>query len=249
MSLAGCFGGNDNEQIDGNETPVETLDEWQVHFANAASDLPECNENRIGWLYYMSEDQNFRGCTSFGWELIDVTGPAGTDGGDGADGQNGTVQTASPPLSMPSTSCLNGGTTFEIGSDDNADGVLSALTIDICNGVQGPEGPQGPAGADGARWCTGSSRSTRASRCRWNQRNEWSGADGDNGDGLNALVSTTEAAGSNCANGGIRIDVGVDDDDNGVLDSVKSIAIRLRRWLIKFDLVDHHLNTADQYGL
>ncbi len=37
---------------------------------------------------------------------------------------------------------------------------------------------------------------------------------------MNTLVSTTtEAAGSNCANGGIRIDVGVDDDDDGVLAS------------------------------
>ena len=226
MSLAGCFGGNDNEQIDGNETPVETLDEWQVHFANAASDLPECNENRIGWLYYMSEDQNFRGCTSFGWELIDVTGPAGTDGGDGADGQNGADGSDGVSTlinAVNSTSCLNGGTTFEIGSDDNADGVLSAteakVTIDICNGVQGPEGPQGPAGADGAQGPQGLQGPAGADGT--NGTNGQDGADGDNGaDGLNALVSTTtEAAGSNCANGGIRIDVGVDDDDNGVLDS------------------------------
>ena len=49
MSLAGCFGGED-EKDDKKETPAETLDDWQVHFANSASDLPECNENRIGWL-------------------------------------------------------------------------------------------------------------------------------------------------------------------------------------------------------
>ena len=187
MSLAGCFGGNDNEQIDGNETPVETLDEWQVHFANAASDLPECNENRIGWLYYMSEDQNFRGCTSFGWELIDVTGPIGTDGGDGADGQNGADGSDGVSTlinAVNSTSCLNGGTTFEIGSDDNADGVLTKPKSPSTSATVYKDQKvlkcrcrwnQRNEWSRWCRWCTGSSRSTRASRCRWNQRNEWSG--------------------------------------------------------------------------
>jgi hypothetical protein len=32
---------------------------------------------------------------------------------------------------------------------------------------------------------------------------------------------TTESAGGNCANGGLRIDVGVDDDDNNVLDNAE----------------------------
>ena len=33
MSLAGCFGGDDKGS-DEDENPVETLEEWQVHFAN-----------------------------------------------------------------------------------------------------------------------------------------------------------------------------------------------------------------------
>ncbi len=186
MSLAGCFGGDGNEQNDGNETPVETLDDWQVHFANAASDLPECTENRIGWLYYVSEDQNFRGCMSFGWELIDVTGPSGDDGADGtngADGQDGADGTDGVSTlinAVNSTSCLNGGTTFEIGSDDNADGVLSVaevkVTVDICNGAQGPEGPQGPAGVDGANGTDGQDGATGATGPQGP-----AGADGTNG--------------------------------------------------------------------
>ena len=72
MSLAGCLGNNDDSDED--ETPVETLDDWQVHFANTASDLPECNDDRNGWLYYVSADENFRVCTQFGWELVDITG-------------------------------------------------------------------------------------------------------------------------------------------------------------------------------
>ena len=39
VSLAGCFGGDDGDSND--ETPNETLDDWQVHFAASSSDLPE----------------------------------------------------------------------------------------------------------------------------------------------------------------------------------------------------------------
>ena len=39
-------------------------------------------------------------------------------------------------------------------------------------------------------------------------------------DGLNAIAfMTPESAGTNCANGGTRIDVGVDDNSNGVLEA------------------------------
>ena len=157
MSLAGCFGGDDKGS-DEDETPVETLDDWQVHFANTASDLPECNDDRGGWLYYVITDENFRVCTQFGWELVDITGPSGADGTNGvdgvngADGQNGADgtdgvdgtggmdgQDGSSILInvVNSTSCLNGGNTFEIGSDDDADGVLSIsevhVSVDICD--------------------------------------------------------------------------------------------------------------------
>ena len=66
------------------------------------------------------------------------------------DGQDGTSILINV---VNSTACLNGGNTFEIGSDDDADGVLSIsevdVTVDICDGAEGPQGPQGPAGADG----------------------------------------------------------------------------------------------------
>ena len=41
--LAGCFGGDDPvEDEKPDNTPVEKLDDWQVHFASSSSDLPEC---------------------------------------------------------------------------------------------------------------------------------------------------------------------------------------------------------------
>ena len=186
MSLAGCFG-SDDEESDEDETPVETLEDWQVHFANSVSDLPECNDDREGWLYYISMDENFRVCTQFGWEIVDITGPSGDDGQDGTSILINVVN---------STGCLNGGNTFEIGSDQDGNGVLDVteveVTLDICNGAEGPAGSDGEDGENGQ----------------------------DGSDGLNAIISTTpESSGSNCANGGTRIDVGVDDNSNAVLET------------------------------
>ena len=162
MSLAGCFGGDDNGS-DEDETPVETLDDWKVHFANTASDLPECSDDRDGWLYYVSADENFQACTQNGWEIIDITGPSGADGTNGVDGQNGADGTngvdgtngtdgldgangadGTDGIStliriLSSTACTTGGNSFEIGADNNGDGVLDVtevgVTVDICNGA------------------------------------------------------------------------------------------------------------------
>ena len=77
----------------------------------------------------------------FGWELVDITGPSGTDGTNGVDGKDGTSILINV---VSSTACLNGGNTFEIGSDDDADGVLDVtevgVTVDICNGADGQDG-------------------------------------------------------------------------------------------------------------
>ena len=251
MSLTGCFGGDENGS-DEDETPVETLDDWQVHFANSVSDLPECNDDRDGWLYYVSADEKFRVCTQFGWELVDITGPSGADGQDGApgaDGQDGADgadgQDGAPGADgldgvdgdhgtdgvdgvdgdhgddgqdgtsilinvVNSTSCLNGGNTFEIGNDDDADGALSVteiqVTVDICNGAQGPAGADGADGADGQDGQDGVD-----------------GVDGDHGDDGNSTLTVTtnlSSSSSNCwGDGGVQIDVGVDDNNNGVLES------------------------------
>lgn len=57
-----------------------------------------------------------------------------------------------------------------------------------CEGDQGETGAVGPAGLDGTN-------------------------------GLNSLVNiTNEAPGDNCENGGIKVDVGIDDNTNGSLD-------------------------------
>jgi len=83
----------------------------------------------------------------------------------------------------------------------NYSGIISSI-CSICLIVllacQGEDGPIGPAGADGN-----------------------DGTDGNDGaNGLSSLVNVAnESAGDNCENGGIKVDVGIDNNANGLLDS------------------------------
>ena len=143
MPLAGCI---DNDE-DSSDTPDGELSDWNVHFAATVADLPTCNEDTNGRLYYVEADGQFQVCKTAGWEVIAI---------QGADGQNGTD-----------------------GTDGN-------------NGNDGADGAQGSAGPDG----------------------------NDGTDGNNVLIETsTEPAGNNCANGGVKIMAGTDDNSDGVLQS------------------------------
>ena len=88
--------------------------------------------------------------------------------------------------------CPNGGILVETGIDENGNGSLENEEVDNIQKV-----------------CNGS--------------NGLDGTDGSNGtNGLSALVNqTAEPAGNNCAFGGVRFDVGIDSDNNGVLDSAE----------------------------
>gem|GEM_PF-308120 len=322
MPMAGCFGGDDDDSSD---TSEPELNDWNVHFAATAADLPTCDEDTNGRLYYVETDGQFQVCKTSGWSIIDiqgadgqdgadgVQGPAGADGQDGApgsDGQDGADGTQGPAgadgqdgadgaqgsagadgqdgaqgpqgpagddgadgqdgddgedgtsiliTTSSSTSCTNGGNTFNIGPDSNSNGFLEAsevvMNVDICNGAEGPQGPQGPAGNDGvdgndgaqgpqgpagndgADGQDGADGNDGAQGPQGPAGNDGAdgqdgapGADGQDGaqgpqgpagnDGSTALIATsTEPAGTNCANGGVKIEAGVDDNGNGQLDS------------------------------
>jgi hypothetical protein len=149
-------------------------------------------------------------------------GPAGQQGATGAAGANGTngqnslVKTTSEPSA---NNCPNGGVKLEYGLDANGNGTLdvseinSALTKYVCNGATGATGatgaagPQGPAGATGAQGPAGQQGATGAA-----------GANGTNGQ--NSLVKTTvEPAANNCLNGGVKLEYGLDANNNGALDA------------------------------
>ena len=188
MPLAGCVsdGADGIQGPEGLEGPpgADGADGSSLHLVVAESDLPECNGDLQGQIYFVSSDGAFQVCATMGWSIVDLTGPAGADGTNGADGQDGS----------PGADGADGAP-----GNDGADGAPGA------DGTNGTDGQDGADGADGAPGADGTN-----------------GTDGQDGtDGLAALAVTTNigTGGSNCPDGGVQIDVGVDDNDNGVLDS------------------------------
>ena len=64
-ALAGCFGGDEEPAADdGDDTPepTPTLNEWDVYYVSSSADLPTCNSDTIGRLYYVEADAGFQTC-------------------------------------------------------------------------------------------------------------------------------------------------------------------------------------------
>ena len=85
MPLAGCINNDDNSS----DTPDGELSDWNVHFAATVADLPTCNEDTNGRLYYVEADGQFQVCKTAGWEVIAIQGTDGTNGTNGQDGTDG----------------------------------------------------------------------------------------------------------------------------------------------------------------
>ncbi|MDP6326209.1 MAG: hypothetical protein QGI36_03870, partial [Candidatus Thalassarchaeaceae archaeon] len=185
---------SDDSPDDGDDNN-EISDEWDVYYVDSGDDLPACGSATLGRLYYVASTAGFETCTSAGWAFVDLTGPAGNNGTDGAAGADGADGTP--------------------GADgtDGADGVNGT---DGADGTQGPAGVNGTDGADGANGTDGDKGEVGEEGDKGEV-----GEDGMDGiDGMPALaVTTLESAGSNCADGGLKIEVGVDDNGNGALDS------------------------------
>jgi hypothetical protein len=117
---------------------------------------------------------------------------------------NGTISSTAPeqlvtvPYSFYAGKAGNGMTAVA----DNGNGTLTftyangqTYITPTLSGMQGQVGPAGPAGIQGPQGPAGAN-------------------------GLNALIkTTTEPAGANCANGGTKIETGLDANGNGVLDA------------------------------
>ena len=86
-SLSGCIGSVDDSDS------TEKLGDWDVYSVQSVSDLPVCDADTSGRLYYIVADLQFQTCADNQWSVIDLTGPVGptgTDGLPGMDGMNGT---------------------------------------------------------------------------------------------------------------------------------------------------------------
>ena len=141
-------------------------------------------------------------------------GGGGSDNGSSA-GQNSSAARTSI-LAANDPDCTNGGILVETGIDENSSGVLEDNEVDsaqkVCNGDNGQMGATGSNGATGPAGATGPTGATGPAGPAGP-----AGAPGSNG--LNALVlQSAEAAGKKCPFGGVRFDVGIDSNNNEVLD-------------------------------
>ena len=161
MPLAGCVSdGTDGLQgPEGPEGPpgADGTDGSSLHLVVAESDLPECNGDLQGQIYFVSSDGAFQVCSTMGWSVVDLTGPAGTNGTNGTDGLNGQdglfALAVTTTLSSTNSNCIDGGVQIDVGMDDNGNAILDAGEIDettyICNGEKGTNGQDGQDGLDG----------------------------------------------------------------------------------------------------
>ena len=251
-STAGCVGGND----DSTNESEDKLDDWNVHFAATSADLPTCDNDTNGRLYYVEADNQFQVCKTSGWNVIAIQGADGQDGApgaDGADGQDGTPgvdgadgQDGAPGAAgekgddgedgistlirvLSSTGCTTGGNTFEIGDDTNGDGVLDLteviLTLDICNGAQGPagaQGPQGPAGAQGPQGPTGNDGAQGPQGPQGPTGNDGAqGPQGPQGNNGQSIMIQSGTPSSDCLSSSVVKEHGIDTDGDGSLSSTE----------------------------
>jgi hypothetical protein len=118
-------------------------------------------------------------------------GDPGATGATGATGYTTLVETQPEPAGL---NCATGGAQVRSGVDTNRNGALDPAELDaastryICDGTQGVQGLPGAQGIQGPR-------------------------------GTTTLVSTTsEPNGINCPTGGSKVEVGLDQDNNGTLE-------------------------------
>mgnify|MGYP004280571615 CR=1 FL=1 len=96
IGFSGCIGGTDVETDEGDDG--ELSDDWPTYYVLSATDLPVCDANTLGRLYYVEADTNFQACTSTGWTVVQIQGPPGPPGLDGVDGSTSALNLA-PVLS------------------------------------------------------------------------------------------------------------------------------------------------------
>ena len=138
ICFAGCLGVEDPVINEDESEPSEELsDDWPSYYVVTANDLPVCDANTLGRLYYVEADTNFQACISTGWTIIQLGGT-----------------TSTPPLTMnhpPSISAQiwPGRLTLLMGSSDgdgtrtlhifldwnvsDSDGNISSLGVDTDN--------------------------------------------------------------------------------------------------------------------
>ena len=170
-----------------------------------------CNNNDVGSVAYASQNGLLVACVNSNWTTIPLpAGEAGAPGPQGPQGPQGDAGPAGPQGPQGNTGAM--GATGATGAQGpqgatGAQGPQGNTGAMGATGAAGAQGPQGDPGAQGPQGATGQQGAT--------------GPQGDAGAaGLESLVNvTTEPVGSNCAAGGLRVDVGLDSNADGVLET------------------------------
>ena len=152
-----------------------------------------------------------------------LTGPSGAQGIQGPAGPQGASGT-------------NGLSAYQVAVNNGFIGT-EGQWLSSLQGAQGPAGatgPQGPAGPQGASGTNGtnglSAYQIAVNNGFIGTENQWlsslqgpSGAQGVPGNNgyTSLMLTTTEPAGSNCANGGVKIQSGIDSNSNGTLETTE----------------------------
>ena len=124
-----------------------------------------------------------------------LTGCGGSDSIDTSESSNPSTAVAQAIIA-PGSVCTNGGVQISVGIDENANGVLDNNEVDAVEVICN--------GIDGLVGVTGSSGT----------------------DGLTSLIRMAdEVAGANCLEGGIKVEAGLDDNGNGILEDVEVDAV------------------------
>ncbi len=157
----------------------------------------------------------------------------GEQGEIGPTGSNSLINIVNEPVG---TNCTSGGFKIDVGIDSNNNGVLDTDEIQstqyICNGDSGSNGlsslvnvTDDPAGINctsgGFKIDVGIDSNNNGVLDTDEIQSTQYICNGDSGsNGLSSLVNVTdEPAGINCTSGGFKIDVGIDSNNNGVLDT------------------------------
>jgi hypothetical protein len=169
---------------------------------------------------------------------IGLTGPAGPQGAAGINGNDGATGSQGPvgltgPQGLAGNNGVDGLSAYQIWLSSGNAGTQAQFLDSLqgaigANGINGTDGTNGTNGLSAYQvWLNLGNGGTEADFiASLTGPQGIQGAQGSNGndgqDGKNTLVNTTtEPAGANCASGGTKIEVGLDMDGNGLLDSIE----------------------------
>ncbi len=133
----------DNEGYFSDESDNQIVDD--IHYITNSSELPDCDLDTRGHLYYVEADVAFKICSTTGWATTELArpgqdgvdgtqGPPGVNGTDGANGVTGGIGPAGADGVNGASGADGGQDTIGMGGYDGQDGVngtdgLNALAV------------------------------------------------------------------------------------------------------------------------